>query len=93
VATVKKLTKKQIKEHRALLLGLGGASAVKALIKQRLERDIRASAVSNWMVRGIPADWRNMLARVAKEKQIKVPSLFLNEGKEPAPASSEVPHL
>jgi hypothetical protein len=93
VATVKKLTKQQLKEHKAMLMGLGGASVVKAIIKQRLEVDIRASAVSNWMVRGIPSDWRPCLARVANEQNVAVPRLFLDPGKLPPPTSPEVPYL
>jgi len=93
VATVKKLTKRQIKEHKVLIEGLGGPTAVASLVKRRLEVKIRANAVSNWMVRGIPDGYRPCLAVAAGEQSVVVPHLFLDPGKLPAPTSPEVPYL
>jgi hypothetical protein len=93
MATVKKLTKQQIKEHKTLIMGLGGSVVVAKLIRQRLEVALRANAVSNWMVRGIPDGYRPCLAVAASEKKVAVPKLFLDPGKLPAPISAEVPYL
>ncbi len=93
MATVKKLKAHQIKEHKTLIMALGGSVAVSKLIRQRLEVALRANAVSNWMVRGIPDGYRPCLAVAAGEKNVRVPKLFLDPGKLPGPASAEVPYL
>lgn len=93
MATIKKLTDEQKRAHKTLLEALGGPTAVAKLVKLRLDVAMSSNAVSNWMVRGIPADYRPCLAVAAGEKNIAVPKLFLDYGKLPAPKEAEVPFL
>ena len=93
MATIKALTDEQKRAHKALLEALGGPTAVAKLVKARLDVALRSNAVSNWMVRGIPADYRPCLAVAAGEQNITVPKLFLDHGKLPAPKEPEVPFL
>jgi len=93
MATVKKLTEKQRRGHRALIVGLGGPTAVARLIKQRLDVVMTSNAVSNWQKRGIPSDWRPCLEAAAREQDVRVPERFIDAGKPPAPKAAEVPFL
>lgn len=93
MATIKALTAKQKRAHKALIDGLGGPTAVAKLVKQRLGVGLRSNAVSNWMVRGIPANYRPCLAVAAGEQNVAVPERFLDPGKLPAPKEAEVPFL
>jgi len=93
MAKIKPLTKSEIAEHRKLIDRLGGPTAVADIILQRLETKITPQNVSNWRMRGIPADYRPCLAVVAGERDIGVPMNFLNPGKLPQPKDAEVPFL
>ena len=93
MATVKKLTKGQIKEHKVLIEGLGGPTEVRNLVKSRLGVKMTSNAVSNWMVRGIPDGYRPCLIVAAGEANVAIPKLFLDPGRLPAPKAAEVPFL
>ncbi len=93
MATIKKLTAEQKLAHKNLIEGLGGPTAVANLVWLRLDVEIRPNAVSNWMVRGIPADYRPCLAVAAGERCVAVPERFIDPGKLPAPKAEEVPFL
>ncbi len=93
MATIKALTDEQKLAHKALIEGLGGPTAVAKIVKVRLDVAIRPNAVSNWMVRGIPAAYRPCLAVAAGEQTVAVPERFIDPGKLPAPKEPEVPFL
>jgi len=92
------LTAAEIAAHSDLINRLGGPTAVTTIIFQRLDVVMTSQNVGNWKKRGIPADYRPCLARVAGERDIGVPARFLDSGKpskprEAQPKDEEVPFL
>ena len=64
--------------HAEIIEQLGGSKAVMdALNAARPERPISHPSVSNWKVRGIPWRHRPLIARLAIERSILLPSDFL----------------
>lgn len=46
-----------------------------AELARRLQ--LRLNTVSNWRSRGVPYRWRPAVAKIARQKRIKIPSDFL----------------
>lgn len=70
------ISKKQ-HPHAAFIDALGGPHRVATLVSFRTEQNVTVHAVWNWTRRGIPAQYRPLLANVAQVRGIKAPQAFI----------------
>jgi len=69
-------TDEELKAHVKLIADYGGPTAVSRAINEHMGKEMSSQAVSNWMRRGIPFDYRGPLVVLGQAKGVSIPADF-----------------